>query len=154
MPHKVNPIDFENAEGNLGIANAIFEFLSSKLPVSRLQRDLTDSTTLRSIGVPFSHSILALKSIERGLTKLVLNSDKLNQDLENNWAVVAEAIQTILRREDYPQPYEALKSLTRGKNGITKLAMHEFIDSLDIAAVVKKELKKISPHNYTGVRLK
>jgi adenylosuccinate lyase len=154
MPHKVNPIDFENAEGNLGMANAIFEYLSSKLPVSRLQRDLTDSTTLRSIGVPFSHSILALKSIERGLAKLVLNSDKLTQDLENNWAVVAEAVQTILRREDYPQPYEALKALTRGKNGITKQSMHEFIDSLDIAAVVKKELKKISPHNYTGVRLK
>ncbi len=154
MPHKVNPIDFENAEGNLGMANAIFEYLSSKLPVSRLQRDLTDSTTLRSIGIPFSHSILALKSIERGLAKLVLNSDKLTQDLENNWAVVAEAIQTILRREDYPQPYEALKTLTRGKNGITKQSMHEFIDSLDIAAVVKKELKKISPHNYTGVRLK
>jgi adenylosuccinate lyase len=154
MPHKVNPIDFENAEGNLGIANAIFEYLSSKLPVSRLQRDLTDSTTLRSIGVPFSHTILALKSIERGLTKLVLNKDKLVLDLENNWAVVAEAIQTILRREDYPNPYEALKELTRGKNGITKQSMHEFIDTLDIAAVVKKELKKISPHNYTGIRLK
>ena len=154
MPHKVNPIDFENAEGNLGMANAIFEWLSSKLPVSRLQRDLTDSTTLRSIGVPFSHTILALKSIERGLSKLVLNPDKLVTDLENNWAVVAEAIQTILRREDYPQPYEALKALTRGKNGITKQSMHEFIDGLEIAAVVKKELKKISPHNYTGVRLK
>ncbi len=154
MPHKVNPIDFENAEGNLGIANSTFEYLSSKLPVSRLQRDLTDSTTLRSIGVPFAHTILALKSIERGLTKLVLNSDKLAMDLENNWAVVAEAIQTILRREDYPSPYEALKELTRGKNGITKQSIHEFIDRLDIAAVVKKELKKISPHNYTGVRLK
>ncbi len=154
MPHKVNPIDFENAEGNLGIANAIFEWLSAKLPVSRLQRDLTDSTTLRSIGVPFSHTILALKSIERGLTKLVLNTDKLTTDLENNWAVVAEAIQTILRREDYPQPYEALKALTRGKNGITRQSMHAFIDSLEIAPVVKKELKKISPHNYTGVRLK
>ena len=154
MPHKVNPIDFENAEGNLGMANAIFEWLSSKLPVSRLQRDLTDSTTLRSIGVPFSHTILALKSIERGLSKLVLNPDKLVTDLENNWAVVAEAIQTILRREDYPQPYEALKALTRGKNGITKQSMHAFIDGLEIAAVVKKELKKISPHNYTGVRLK
>ena len=152
MPHKVNPIDFENAEGNLGIANALFEYLSAKLPVSRLQRDLTDSTTLRSIGVPFSHSILALKSIERGLTKLVLNTDKLKSDLENNWAVVAEAIQTILRREDYPQPYEALKALTRGKNGITRESMHEFIDGLEVAAVVKKELKKISPHNYTGVR--
>jgi adenylosuccinate lyase len=154
MPHKVNPIDFENAEGNLGMANSTFEYLSSKLPVSRLQRDLTDSTTLRSIGVPFAHTILALRSIERGLTKLVLNSDKLAVDLENNWAVVAEAIQTILRREDYPSPYEALKELTRGKNGITKQSMHEFIDGLDIAAVVKKELKKISPHNYTGVRLK
>jgi len=154
MPHKVNPIDFENAEGNFGMANAIFEYLSGKLPVSRLQRDLTDSTTLRNIGVPFSHSILALKSIERGLAKLYLNTEKLRLDLENNWAVVAEAIQTILRREDYPQPYEALKALTRGKNGITKQSMHEFIDRLEIAAVVKKELKKISPHNYTGVRLK
>ena len=154
MPHKVNPIDFENAEGNLGMANTIFEYLSAKLPVSRLQRDLTDSTTLRSIGVPFSHTILALKSIERGLTKLVLNKDKLILDLESNWAVVAEAIQTILRREDYPKPYEALKALTRGKNGITKQSMHAFIDGLEIAAVVKKELKNISPHNYTGIRLK
>jgi adenylosuccinate lyase len=154
MPHKVNPIDFENAEGNLGMANAVYEYLSSKLPISRLQRDLTDSTTLRSIGVPFSHTILALKSIERGLAKLVLNTNKLTEDLENNWAVVAEAIQTVLRREEYPNPYEALKALTRGKNGITRQAIHEFIDSLEIAAVVKKELKKISPHNYTGIRLK
>ncbi len=154
MPHKVNPIDFENAEGNLGMANAIFEYLSAKLPISRLQRDLTDSTTLRSIGVPFSHSILGLKSIERGLAKLVLNADKLTLDLENNWAVVAEAVQTVLRREDFPRPYEALKNLTRGKNGITRSTMHEFIDSLDIAPIVKKELKKISPHNYTGIRLK
>ena len=154
MPHKVNPIDFENAEGNLGMANAMFEYLSAKLPVSRLQRDLTDSTTLRNIGVPFSHTILALKSIERGLSKLVLNTEKLVQDLENNWAVVAEAIQTILRREDYPNPYEALKELTRGKNGITRDSMHAFIDGLDVATVIKKELKKISPHNYTGVRLK
>jgi adenylosuccinate lyase len=154
MPHKVNPIDFENAEGNLGMANAIFEYLSAKLPVSRMQRDLTDSTTLRSIGVPFSHSILALKSIERGLSKLVLNTEKITLDLENNWAVVAEAIQTILRREDYPNPFEALKALTRGKNGITRQSIHAFIDGLEIAAVVKKELKKISPHNYTGIRLK
>ena len=154
MPHKVNPIDFENAEGNLGLANALFEYLSAKLPVSRLQRDLTDSTTLRSIGVPFAHSILALKSIEKGLGKLVLHSEKLNADLENNWAVVAEAIQTILRREDYPKPYEALKELTRGKNGITKDSIHKFIDTLDIAVSVKKELKKISPQNYTGIGLK
>jgi adenylosuccinate lyase len=154
MPHKVNPIDFENAEGNLGLANALFEHLSAKLPVSRLQRDLTDSTTLRSIGTPFSHTILALKSIEKGLSKIVLNNEKLAFDLENNWSVVAEAIQTILRREDYPKPYEALKELTRGKNGITRQSIHEFIDSLDVKAVVKKELKKISPHNYTGIRIK
>jgi adenylosuccinate lyase len=154
MPHKVNPIDFENAEGNLGLANALFEHLSAKLPISRLQRDLTDSTTLRSIGTPFSHTILALKSIEKGLSKIVLNKEKLAFDLENNWSVVAEAIQTILRREDYPKPYEALKELTRGKNGITRESIHEFIDSLDVKAVVKKELKKISPHNYTGIRIK
>jgi len=154
MPHKVNPIDFENAEGNLGLANALFEYLSGKLPVSRLQRDLTDSTTLRSIGVPFSHTILSLKSIEKGLSKLVLNKDKLVFDLESNWAVVAEAIQTILRREDYPTPYEALKELTRGKNGITRQSIHEFIDTLDVTPVLKKELKKISPHNYTGIRIK
>lgn len=154
MPHKVNPIDFENAEGNLGLANVIFEYLSAKLPVSRLQRDLTDSTTLRSIGVPFAHTILALKSIERGLSRLVLNQKKLKQDLDENWAVVAEAIQTILRREDYPKPYEALKDLTRGKNGITRESIHSFIDGLKIALVVKKELKKITPHNYTGIPLK
>jgi adenylosuccinate lyase len=154
MPHKVNPIDFENAEGNLGMANALFEYLSSKLPVSRLQRDLTDSTTLRNIGVPFAHSILALKSIEKGLGKLVLNEQKLQLDLENNWAVVAEAIQTILRREDYPKPYEALKELTRGNATITKQSIHAFIDGLKIAAVVKKELKRITPHNYTGIPLK
>jgi adenylosuccinate lyase len=154
MPHKVNPIDFENAEGNLGLANAIFEYLSGKLPVSRLQRDLTDSTTLRSIGVPFAHTVLALKSIERGLSRLILNETKLKQDLDENWAVVAEAIQTILRREDYPKPYEALKDLTRGKNGITRESMHAFIDSLQIAQVVKEELKKITPHNYTGIALK
>jgi len=154
MPHKVNPIDFENAEGNLGVANALFEHLSSKLPVSRLQRDLTDSTALRNMGVPFAHTVLALKSVEKGLCKLVLNEQKLWQDLDNNWAVVAEAIQTILRREDYPQPYEALKELTRGNSGITKESLHTFIENLKIPAVVKKELKRISPHNYTGVPLK
>ena len=151
MPHKVNPIDFENAEGNFGIANALLEHLSSKLPVSRLQRDLTDSTVLRNIGVPFSHIILAIKSIERGLSKLVLNEKKLNEDLENNWAVVAEAIQTILRRENYPNPYEALKDLTRGNGSINKESIHQFVDDLKIAASVKKELKKITPQNYTGV---
>lgn len=150
MPHKVNPIDFENAEGNLGIANALLEHLSAKLPISRLQRDLTDSTVLRNIGVPFAHIILATKSIEKGLDKLVLNDEKIYADLDNNWAVVAEAIQTVLRRENYPQPYEALKELTRGKNGINKETMHEFIDGLKITATLKKELKKISPHNYTG----
>jgi len=151
MPHKVNPIDFENAEGNLGLANALFEHLSSKLPVSRLQRDLTDSTVLRNIGVPFAHTILAIKSIEKGLGKLVLNEDAIEEDLDNNWAVVTEAIQTILRRENYPQPYEALKDLSRGKNGITKQTLHQFIDKLKVPVAVKKELKKISPHNYTGV---
>lgn len=151
MPHKVNPIDFENAEGNLGLANALFEHLSCKLPVSRLQRDLTDSTVLRNIGVPFAHTILAFKSIEKGLSKLVLNDEKIFEDLEDNWAVVAEAIQTILRRENYPNPYEALKELTRGKTGINKQALHRFIDGLKVSATIKKELKKISPHNYTGV---
>lgn len=151
MPHKVNPIDFENAEGNLGVANALFEHFASKLPVSRLQRDLTDSTVLRNIGVPFAHTILSLKSIEKGLDKLVLNKLKLQQDLDNNWAVVAEAIQTILRRESYPAPYEALKELTRGTEGITKQSMHAFIDGLKVPVAVKKELKKITPHNYTGV---
>jgi adenylosuccinate lyase len=151
MPHKVNPIDFENAEGNLGIANALLEHLAAKLPVSRLQRDLTDSTVLRNIGVPFAHIILAIKSIEKGLSKLVLNSNALNADLEDNWAVVAEGIQTILRRENYPQPYEALKELTRGKNGITQESMHEFIDGLKVSAAIKKELKRITPQNYTGV---
>ena len=151
MPHKVNPIDFENAEGNLGIANALFEHLAAKLPVSRLQRDLTDSTVLRNLGVPFAHTILAFRSIEKGLGKLVLNEDKIQADLENTWAVVAEAIQTVLRRENYPQPYEALKELTRGKGGINKQSLHKFIDGLAITATLKKELKKISPHNYTGV---
>ncbi|MGN6569121.1 MAG: adenylosuccinate lyase [Flavipsychrobacter sp.] len=154
MPHKVNPIDFENAEGNLGIANAIYEHLSSKLPVSRLQRDLTDSTVLRNVGVPMAHSLLALRSLEKGMGKLLLNKEKLAADLENNWAVVAEAIQTILRRENYPQPYEALKELTRGKAGITKQDIHEFIGKLKVSAAVKKELKAITPQNYTGVPFK
>ncbi len=154
MPHKVNPIDFENAEGNLGIANALFEHFSAKLPISRLQRDLTDSTVLRNIGVPFAHTILSLKSIEKGLGKLVLNQNKINEDLENNWAVIAEAVQTILRRENYPNPYEALKELTRGNAAITKQSIHSFIDGLKISATLKKELKKISPHNYTGVPVK
>lgn len=151
MPHKVNPIDFENAEGNLGIANALFEHLSAKLPISRLQRDLTDSTVLRNIGVPLSHSFLALRSLEKGLNKLLLNKEKMQEDLEKNWAVVAEAIQTVLRRENYPQPYEALKALTRGKSSINKKDIHEFIDTLKVSAKVKKELKAITPHNYTGV---
>lgn len=151
MPHKVNPIDFENAEGNLGIANALLEHLSAKLPISRLQRDLTDSTVLRNIGVPMAHTILSVKSIEKGLGKLVLNESKLKEDLDNNWAVVAEAIQTILRRENYPNPYEALKDLTRGKAAIDKKAIHEFINQLKVSATLKKELRAISPHNYTGI---
>ena len=151
MPHKVNPIDFENAEGNLGIANALLEHLSSKLPVSRLQRDLTDSTVLRNIGVPIAHTILSLKAIEKGLGKLILHEPKLKADLENNWAVVAEAIQTILRRENYPNPYEALKELTRGKTSINKKTIHDFINTLKISSQLKKELKAISPHNYTGL---
>ena len=152
MPHKVNPIDFENAEGNFGIASAILEHLSAKLPISRLQRDLTDSTVLRNIGVPIAHTIISLKSLEKGLGKLILNEPKLKADLENNWAVVAEAIQTILRRENYPQPYEALKELTRGKTAIDKNSMHHFIDGLKISGKLKKELKSVSPHNYTGVK--
>lgn len=152
MPHKVNPIDFENAEGNFGMANAILEHLSAKLPISRLQRDLTDSTVLRNIGVPIAHTIISLKSLEKGLEKLILNEQKLIADLDNNWAVVAEAIQTILRRENYPKPYEALKELTRGNNAITKTSMHEFINGLKISAILKKELKAVSPHNYTGVK--
>ena len=152
MPHKVNPIDFENAEGNFGMANAILEHLSAKLPISRLQRDLTDSTVLRNIGVPIAHTIISLKSLEKGLGKLILNEAKLKTDLDNNWAVVAEAIQTILRRENYPQPYETLKELTRGKE-INKASVHEFINGLKISATLKKELKAVSPHNYTGVIL-
>ena len=151
MPHKVNPIDFENAEGNLGMANALLEFLAAKLPVSRLQRDLTDSTVLRNIGVPVAHTVLAVKSMERGLGKLVLHPNKIKEDLDNNWAVVAEAIQTVLRRENYPAPYEALKELTRGKGAIDKKAIHTFIDKLKISIQLKKELKLISPHNYTGI---
>ncbi len=154
MPHKVNPIDFENAEGNLGIANALWEHLSAKLPVSRLQRDLTDSTVLRNLGVPFAHSILSLKSIEKGLNRLLLNEDKIRQDLDNNWAVVAEAIQTILRRENYPNPYEALKELTRGNAAITKKIMQDFIRGLKVSADVKKELLAVTPFNYTGVNPK
>ncbi len=151
MPHKVNPIDFENAEGNLGIANALWEHLSAKLPVSRLQRDLTDSTVLRNLGVPFAHSVLSLKSIEKGLNKLLLNQEKISFDLENNWAVVAEAIQTVLRRENYPNPYEALKELTRGNAAITQKTMTDFINTLKVNAAVKKELKAITPFTYTGV---
>lgn len=150
MPHKVNPIDFENAEGNLGIANTLWEHLSSKLPISRLQRDLTDSTVLRNIGVPAAHTILSIHSIEKGLGKLILNNSKLKEDLENNWAVVAEAIQTILRRENYHEPYEALKELTHGKTTINKKSIHDFINGLKISPFLKKELKAISPFNYTG----
>ncbi len=154
MPHKVNPIDFENAEGNLGLANAIFEHLSAKLPISRLQRDLTDSTVLRNIGVPFAHTLIAFRSLEKGLGKLVINDGKMYDDLENNWAVVAEAIQTILRRENYPNPYEALKHLTRGNSKIDKKVIHQFIDGLKIKEEIKKELKKITPQNYVGVMAK
>jgi adenylosuccinate lyase len=152
MPHKVNPIDFENAEGNLGVANALLEHLSAKLPVSRLQRDLTDSTVLRNIGVPVAHTLIALRSLEKGINKLVLNDTKIYEDLDQNWAVVAEAIQTILRRENYPEPYEALKALTRGQQRITKQTLHKFIDGLAVRSAVKKELKQITPHNYTGVQ--
>lgn len=151
MPHKVNPIDFENAEGNLGIANAIFEHLSAKLPISRLQRDLTDSTVLRNIGVPIGHTLIALKSLEKGLGKLELNRKAIDDDLEDNWAVVAEAIQTILRREAYPNPYEALKELTRKNEKMTAESISTFIDSLEVSEEIKKELKVITPFNYTGV---
>ncbi len=154
MPHKVNPIDFENAEGNLGLANSIFGHLADKLPVSRLQRDLTDSTVLRNTGVPFAHTIIAFKSIEKGLSKLIINDSQIYVDLENNWAVVAEAIQTILRRENYPNPYEALKDLTRGNNKIDKKAIQQFIETLEVDEHVKKELKKITPQNYTGIVVK
>jgi adenylosuccinate lyase len=153
MPHKVNPIDFENSEGNLGIANAILEHLSSKLPVSRLQRDLTDSTVLRTIGMPFAHTFIAFKSTLKGLDKLLLNQDAFERDLESNWAVVAEAIQTVLRRERYPEPYEALKGLTRKNVAITREIVHEFIENLDVSDSLKDELKKITPQNYTGIQL-
>lgn len=151
MPHKVNPIDFENSEGNLGIANAIFEYLSAKLPISRLQRDLTDSTVLRNVGVPFAHTIIAFKATLKGLGKLLLNESKFQQDLEQNWAVVAEAIQTILRRENYPNPYEALKGLTRTNELITQDSISNFIDTLEISEIIKSELKAITPSNYTGI---
>jgi adenylosuccinate lyase len=153
MPHKVNPIDFENAEGNLGMANAIFEHLSAKLPISRLQRDLTDSTVLRNIGVPLAHSVLAIRSIQGGLKKLLLNEKAINHDLEANWAVVAEGIQTILRREGYPNPYEALKELTRTNTGINAKTISEFIEGLDVLETIKAELKRITPHSYTGVNI-
>ena len=151
MPHKVNPIDFENAEGNLGMANAIFTFLSSKLPISRLQRDLTDSTVLRNIGVPFAHTLIALASLNKGINKLLINEANIAADLEKNWAVVAEAIQTILRREGYPNPYEALKELTRTNSVINAKSIASFIDTLDVNDVIKTELKAISPSNYTGI---
>ncbi|CAL2079533.1 adenylosuccinate lyase [Tenacibaculum sp. 190524A05c] len=151
MPHKVNPIDFENSEGNLGIANAIFEHLASKLPVSRLQRDLTDSTVLRNVGVPFGHTIISFKATLKGLNKLLLNEDKFKEDLENNWAVAAEAIQTILRREAYPNPYEALKGLTRTNEKITQKSIADFIDTLEVSDEIKNELKQITPSNYTGI---
>lgn len=151
MPHKVNPIDFENAEGNLGMANAVFEFLANKLPISRLQRDLTDSTVLRNVGVPFSHSLIATQSIIKGLNKLLLNETAIYRDLDNTWAVVAEGIQTILRRESYPSPYEALKKLTRINEGITELSIQQFIEELEVDENIKEELRRITPRNYTGI---
>lgn len=153
MPHKVNPIDFENSEGNLGIANAIYEHLAAKLPISRLQRDLTDSTVLRNVGVPIGHSVLALASLIKGLNKLLINEDKIKADLENNWAVAAEAIQTVLRREGYPKPYEALKELTRTNAKITAESIANFIDTLNVDDKIKAELKEITPFNFTGVEL-
>lgn len=153
MPHKVNPIDFENSEGNLGIANALLEHLAAKLPVSRLQRDLTDSTVLRNVGMPLAHTVIAIKSTLKGLSKLLLNSEKLNADLEANWAVVAEAIQTVLRREGYPKPYEALKGLTRTNTGINKESIKAFIETLDVSDAVKAELREINPQNFTGINM-
>ena len=151
MPHKVNPIDFENSEGNLGIANAIFNHLSNKLPISRLQRDLTDSTVLRNIGVPVAHTIIAFKSTLKGLNKLILNNEKINSDLEDNWAVIAEAIQTILRRENYPNPYETLKNLTRTNKKINKESIRNFIETLNVSESIKDELRSLTPQNYTGI---
>ena len=151
MPHKVNPIDFENAEGNLGLANAIFGFLARKLPISRLQRDLTDSTVLRNVGVPLAHSMIALKSLRKGLGKILLNEEALYADLDSNWAVVAEALQTILRREGYPKPYEALKALTRTNEHITEQSIRDFIETLSVSQEVKDEMRRITPHNYTGI---
>ena len=150
MPHKVNPIDFENGEGNLGLANAIFGHLSEKLPISRLQRDLTDSTVMRNIGLPIGHSILAFHSILKGLSKLIVNTEKIYEDLNNNWVVIAEAIQTVLRRVGYAKPYEALLNLTRKNERITKETMYSFIESLDVDDEIKEELMSISPFNYTG----
>jgi adenylosuccinate lyase len=151
MPHKVNPIDFENSEGNLGIANAMFEHLAAKLPISRLQRDLTDSTVLRNIGVPMAHSLIAVKSTLRGINKLLLNENVIREDLEDNWAVVAEAIQTVLRREAYPNPYEALKELTRTNQKVNAATIAEFVETLDVDEKVKEEIRRISPANYTGI---
>ncbi len=151
MPHKVNPIDFENSEGNMGMANAVLQFLAQKLPVSRLQRDLTDSTVLRNVGVPMGHAVIALQSTLKGLRKLILNQDKIDEDLDNTWAVVAEAIQTILRREAYPNPYEALKALTRTNSRMTEETIHEFVKGLDVSDSVKAELMAITPHSYTGI---
>lgn len=151
MPHKVNPIDFENAEGNLGMANAVFEFLAAKLPISRMQRDLTDSTVLRNVGVPVAHTLIAISSLQKGLGKIILNEQALANDLEDNWAVVAEAMQTILRREAYPNPYEALKALTRTGGHITEQTIKEFVEGLDVSESVKAELRVITPHNYTGM---
>jgi adenylosuccinate lyase len=151
MPHKVNPIDFENAEGNFGMANAIFGHLSEKLPISRLQRDLTDSTVIRNIGVPIAHMMIAIKSLIKGMDKVILNQEKINSDLQDNWVVISEAIQTILRRENYPNAYEALKDLTRTNKKIDKASLYQFIDDLKISQKVKTELKSITPENYTGI---
>jgi adenylosuccinate lyase len=151
MPHKVNPIDFENSEGNLGVANALLEHLAAKLPISRLQRDLTDSTVTRNVGVPLAHTLIALKSLQKGLGKLILNEEALRDDLEANWAVVAEAIQTILRREGYPRPYEALKDFTRTHAKIDRQAITEFIESLEVPRPLKEELLRITPESYTGI---